>query len=231
MTIPSSQYFKPLIKFLVGFVIFIVGFSVFYANITKDDPSARMEDNWFDTIVDNTLHWFEYNRYRPTFDDVAYFDQADAEFDGDTTRINFSMNHLDYFAETMFEKHLGRDPANFPYIDLDRWDEAHEVEYREKTKKVLGVDPMSLGGKQVGKIHFKIKTWRLSDRVNYYVITMYAGNESNPTAYRDMRLGNVSRYKMIEVLEDHMDTMTKFFAKKFFLCRTERHRIKKFQKI
>ncbi len=231
MTVPSSSYVKPLLKFLAGFIIFVVGFSVFYANITKDDPQSQLNENWLDIIVDNTLHWFEYNRYRPDFVNVAYFDQLTASFEGDTTRINFSMNHLDYFAETRFERYLGRDPGNFPYIDLKRWDREDETEYRAKMTKVLGVDPMSLGGEQIGKIHFKIKTWRMSDRVNYYVITMYAGNETNATAYRDMRLGNVSRHEMIEVLEDHMDAMTKFFAKKFFRCRNEWYRIQKHQKI
>lgn len=219
-----NKYWRAFLKTVIASFILIVGFLIFYSIITKDDPTAKFD---IDSIIDNTTAWVDYKRYQKDLEQVSFFNQLEVEFIGDTTRLNFSTNHLKYYFEKCYDKNL----KTFPYVDPVEWLDPLNVEYRDNMRRRIGDDPEKASMKEIGKMSFTVRTWRLGSRTVYYKLTYVVGTEADPYVYDDFRFGNCKRTVLVEIIERNMEMMTRIFAKKFYYLRGEPHLAPRVEKI
>ncbi|MDP8208431.1 MAG: hypothetical protein P9L92_17325 [Candidatus Electryonea clarkiae] len=220
----NHPYIKSFLKAVLAFFILVFGFIAFYSFISADDPDAQFN---LDAMIDYTVAWVDYDRYRKELEHISHFDQIEVEYIGDTTRLNFALSHLDYFLETRFDKYF----KGIPYVDWDKWMIPGNDEYREIRRRVIGGDPDDAMFDEIGKMWITFKTWRISDRTVYYSIRFYVGTEKDIIGYSDFRVGNTKRTVMIHIFEKNVDMMTRVFAQKFFYLRREPHKAPKVEKI
>ncbi len=220
-----NKYWRAFLKVSISSVILIVGFIIFYSAITKDDPEAQYD---IESMIDKTVAWFDYNKYKKDLENVAFYDLLDVEFIGDTTRLNFTMEYLEFYLEAKcYDRHF----KQFPHVDPDKWNNPENEEYRDKLIRAIGGSPDESLPNEIGKIWLTIKTWRLSRRSVYYNMKLVVGTEEDPYIYDDFRLGNTKKTVLIDVIESNMEMMMRLYAKKFFYLRGEPHRAPRVKKI